>query len=274
MAWAARLLGAVGLTDLEARALRVGRTYLRGPRRPGQGQRPARRSRRWRSCWLRAARRASSATRRSGCSRGAPGPTTTWSSTAATIACCWLEVERVPLGAQLRRRCRRRRRAALVRLALGELLARCGHAAARSALRGPPLGHRDLAVCRRRRRARRAAPGRPRAARSQRSRLGIGAAAARSRAASSGESTPVQHRLGDEPLDLVGVDVGLAAAGEPGALRAGVAALPARARARDQPLAAVAADEQAARAGSGARPCSCAAPGRPAARGSAPSPPG
>ena len=56
----------------------------------------------------------------------------------------------------------------------------------------------------------------------------------------------MQDRLGDELLDLVGVDVGLAAAGEADALRAGVAALPARTGPGDQPLAAVATDEQAA----------------------------
>src|SRR5205807_2654360 len=54
---------------------------------------------------------------------------------------------------------------------------------------------------------------------------------------------PVQDRLGDELLHLVGVDVRLAAPGESLPFGAGVAALSAGARSGNQPLAAAATDK-------------------------------
>ncbi len=80
---------------------------------------------------------------------------------------------------------------------------------------------------------------------------------------------PVEDGLGDELLDLVGVDVRLAATGESLAFGAGVAALAAGARAGDQPLRRSGYRRAGRRAGSGGLPCWCAAPGRPAAPGSA-----
>src|SRR5581483_10998503 len=61
-----------------------------------------------------------------------------------------------------------------------------------------------------------------------------------------GRVEPDQDSLGHEGLDLVGVDVGLAAAREAVTLGAGIAALAGVPRTRNQPLPAMAADEQAA----------------------------
>src|SRR5439155_21564534 len=58
---------------------------------------------------------------------------------------------------------------------------------------------------------------------------------------------PVQSRFGHEVLDLVGVDVRLAAAREAGTFGTGVAALAARTRARYEPFSAVATDQDSAK---------------------------
>ena len=79
----------------------------------------------------------------------------------------------------------------------------------------------------------------------------------------------MQDGLGDELLDLVGVDVGLAAAGEARPSRAGIAALAARPSAARPAARRSGCRRAGRRAGSGARSCSCAAPGRRASRGSA-----
>src|SRR5438270_8224693 len=54
----------------------------------------------------------------------------------------------------------------------------------------------------------------------------------------------MNHRLGHEAFDVIGVDVRLAAARKPRPARARVTALPSGARPRDQPLTAMAAREQ------------------------------
>ena len=65
---------------------------------------------------------------------------------------------------------------------------------------------------------------------------------------------PVQDRFGHELLNLVGVDVGLAAAGEADALRAGITAPATRTGAGDEPFAAVTTAEQAVEQVAACRP--------------------